>query len=72
MIRVLLRSLGRTGFRKGLGGEPGGRGWLLVAVGAWLIRYLQRKKDEPKIHLTEKLEPGQVIVIRHLAKDEAV
>ncbi len=70
MIRALLRSLGRTGFRKGLGREPGGRGWLLIGVAAWLIRFLQRKKDEPKVHITEKLEPGQVMVIRHLAKSE--
>ena len=72
MIKTLLRSLGRTGFRKGLGGEPGGRGWLAIGVAAWLIRFLQRKANEPKVHITEKLEPGQTMVIRHLAKDEAV
>ena len=71
-MNVLLRFLGRTGFRRGLGKDPGGRGWLLIGALAWLIRFVQRKKDEPKVHITEKLEPGQVIVIRHLAKDEAV
>ncbi len=74
----LLRFLGRTGVRRGLGSGPGGRGWLLIAVVAWLIRFAQRKKGEPKVRITEKLEPGQVIVITHLAplaplaKDEAV
>jgi hypothetical protein len=72
LIKTLLRSLGRTGFRKGLGGESGGRGWLAIGVAAWLVRFLQRKKGEPKVCITEKLEPGQTMVIRHLAKDEAV
>ncbi len=72
MIKTLIRSLGRSGFRKGLGREPGGRGWLVIGVLAWLIRFVQRKKDEPKVQMSERLEPGQVIVIRHLAKDEAV
>lgn len=72
MIKTLLRVLGRAGFRKGLGNEPGGRGWLMIGVAAWLIRFLQRKANEPKVQISEKLEPGQTIVIRHLAKDEAV
>jgi hypothetical protein len=44
----------------------------MIGVAAWLIRFLQRKANEPKVHISEKLEPGQTIVIRHLAKDEAV
>ena len=72
MIDNLLRFLGRTGIRKGLGPTPGGRGWVAIGVAAWLIRFLQRKANEPKVHLNEKLGPGETIVIRHLAKDEAV
>ena len=72
MIDNLLRFLGRTGIRKGLGPSPGGRGWVAIGIAAWLIRFLQRKANEPKVHLNEKLGPGETIVIRHLAKDEAV
>jgi hypothetical protein len=43
-----------------------------VGLLAAVIQFLRRKSGEPKVQLTEKLEPGQVIVIRHLAKDEAV
>jgi hypothetical protein len=70
-MAALLRTLARTGLRRGLGGGPGGRGWLLIAVVATLLRIMQRKAGEPKVALSEKLEPGQSIVITHLRKGAA-
>ncbi|MCA1693031.1 MAG: hypothetical protein LC733_12865 [Actinobacteria bacterium] len=66
----LLRTLARTGFRRGLAG-PGGRGWLAVGLAAGVIQFLRRKADEPKVSYSEQLEPGQSIVITHFAKGEA-
>jgi hypothetical protein len=69
-VGALLRTLVRTGFRRGLG-AAGGKGWLAVGLMAGTIQFLRRKRGEPKIHLTEKLKPGQSIVITHLRKGEA-
>ena len=66
----LLRTLARTGIRRGLAG-PGGRGWLAVGLAAGVIQFLRRKSDEPKVELTEKLEPGQSLIITHLGREEA-
>ena len=66
----LLRTLARTGIRRGLTG-PGGRGWLALGLAASTIQFLRRKSDEPKFSITEKLEPGESIVITHLREGEA-
>ena len=66
----LLRTVARTGVRRGLTGA-GGRGWLAVGLAAGAIQFLRRKSDEPKLQITEQLEPGQGIVITHLRKEEA-
>lgn len=66
MITWVLRSLRRTGVRKGLAGE--GRAWLVVGLGAAVLHFLHRKAEEPKATYSEKLKPGQTIVIRHLGK----
>ncbi len=66
----LLRTIARTGVRRALTGG-GGRGWLAVGLAAATIQFLRRKSDEPKVEITEKLEPGHGIVITHLRKDEA-
>jgi hypothetical protein len=66
----LLRTLARTGARRGLF-RPKNRGWLALGILTGLIQFARRKRDEPKVSLTEKLEPGQSIVITHLGKDEA-
>ena len=63
----LLRTIARTGVRRGLTGA-GGRGWLTVGLAAAAIQFLRRKSDEPKVEITEKLEPGQSITITHLRK----
>ena len=67
---AVLRTLARTGFRRGVGGA-GGRAWLGVGVAAATIQFLRRKKDEPKVTYTEKLEPGQKMIITHFGKGEA-
>ena len=68
---ALLRTLARTGFRRGLGAGAGGRGWLAVGLAAGILQFLRRKAGEPKVAMTEELKPGQTIVIRHLGKGEA-
>jgi hypothetical protein len=40
----------------------------VVGVAAWLIQFLRRKRGEPKVQFTEKLKPGQTIVIHHVPK----
>jgi len=67
---ALIRSLARKGIRQGLGGGPGGRGWLAVGLAAATVQYLRRKSDEPKVGWTTELKPGQTMVIRHLRKGE--
>ena len=68
---ALLRTLARTGFRRGLGGGPGGRGWLALGLAAGVLQFLRRKSGEPKVQISEELKPGQTIVVRHLGKGEA-
>jgi hypothetical protein len=66
-VGAIIRFFGRTGIRRGLSG-PGGRGWLAIGVAAWVIQFLRRKSGEPKVEHSEKLKPGQTLVIRHLPK----
>ena len=66
---ALLRFLGRTGVRRGLGSAEG-RGWLAVGLTAGAIQYLRRRSDEPKVSITDELEPGQSMVITHFRKGE--
>lgn len=66
---ALLRTLARTGFRRGIGG--GGRGWLAIGLAAGVLQFLRRKSGEPKFQISEELKPGQTMVIRHLGKGEA-
>jgi hypothetical protein len=66
----VLRGVARGGVRRGLVGA-GGRGWLILGLATGLIRFLRRKRDEPKLSVSEELEPGESILITHLRKDEA-
>ena len=66
----LLRTVARTGFKRGLAG-PGGRAWVVIGLSAGMIQWLRRKRDEPKFSISEKLEPGQSMLITHLRKEEA-
>ena len=67
---AVLRALARTGVRRGLG-SAGGRGWLAVGLTASIIQFLRRRSDEPKVSVTEKLEPGQTLIVTHYRKGEA-
>jgi hypothetical protein len=65
----LLRLLFRTGFKRGFGPE-GGRGWLMVGIAAGLLHFFRRHHDEAKVTYSEKLQPGQTMIIRHYRKGE--
>ena len=67
---ALIRSLARKGIREGLGGGPGGRGWLAVGLAAATVQYLRRKSGEPKVAWTTEIKPGQTMIIRHFRKGE--
>jgi hypothetical protein len=67
---ALLRTLARTGFRRGLSG-PDGRGWLTVGIAAALIQFLRRKSGEPKVCVSEKLKPGETMIVTHLRESQA-
>lgn len=67
---ALIRVLTRKGFRQGLGGGSGGRGWLAVGLAAATVQYLRRKAGEPKVNWKAELKPGQTVVIRHFRKGE--
>jgi hypothetical protein len=68
-VGAILRTLARTGFRRGLG-ERGGRGWLTIALVTSLLQRSRRKKDEPKVSFNEELKPGETVTITHYAKGE--
>jgi hypothetical protein len=68
---ALIRTIARTGIRRGLGGGAGGRGWLAIGLAAGTIQFLRRKSGEPKVTSVTKLEPGQSLVITHMRKGEA-
>lgn len=63
----MLRTLFRTGVRKGVFG--GSRPWLVIGAFAGGIRLLGRMAArEPEVVYCEKLEPGQRVVISHLTE----
>ena len=61
---ALVRLLFRNGFRRGLMG--GNRFWLVMFGIAGTIRLIQRINDrESEVVFSEKLEPGESLVIAH-------
>ena len=57
----ILRTVERTGIRKGVGGS---KGWFYVGTGLWTLRTVRRlaeRKDE--ILISEELKPGQRLII---------
>ena len=57
----VLRTLERSGLRKGMGGS---KSWFYVGTGLWTLRTLRRlaaRNDE--LLISEELKPGQRIVI---------
>lgn len=64
----MLRSLVRIGFARGLGGS---RAWLALGVTAGGLQMLRRMaKREPEVVYSEKLRPGQSLVIQHFPRGE--
>jgi hypothetical protein len=58
----------RLGLRRGLG--DGSRVWLTVGAAALLVRLFQRMASPGKpVVVTEDLQPGETLVIRHLPRD---
>lgn len=56
-----MRMLERTGLRKGIEGH---RGWFYVGTGLWTLRTVRRLAgDKEEILVSERLKPGQSIVI---------
>ena len=65
MLRLLLR----RGLWNGLVG--GSRFWMVVGGAAAGVRIIRRLSGrEPKVVYSEKLEPGQTVVISHPMGDE--
>ena len=61
---ALVRVLMRNGFRKGFIG--GSRFWLIVFGVAGTLRLIQRINErEPDVVFSEKLQPGESLVIAH-------
>ena len=63
-MAALIRVLMRNGFRKGFLG--GSRSWLIVLGVAGTVRLIQRINErEPEVVFSEKLQPGESLVIAH-------
>ena len=61
----MLRSLIRLGVVRGLFG--GNRGWLALGAGAAGLKLLGKMTSkEPKVVYSERLDPGQTLVVTHL------
>ena len=43
---------------------------MLVGITAGLLHFLRRHHDEAKVTYSEKLQPGQTMIIRHYRKGE--
>jgi len=58
----VLRIAERAGISRGLFG--GSKGWFYLGTGLWTLRTVRRLAErKPEILLSEKLEPGQRLVI---------
>ncbi len=58
----LVRTVRRTGVRKGILG--GNRGWLAVAVATWgWTKLKQVSERQAEVVLSEELKPGQRIIV---------
>jgi hypothetical protein len=62
---MLLRLLQIVARRKRLKGG-GGPIWAAATVGAYLIRFYQRREARQTVSLREELRPGETLVISHI------
>jgi len=63
----VIRRLWRMGFRRGVLG--GSRAWTAVAVVAGALHLFSRvRRNEPVVVYSEKLEPGETLVLHHERK----
>jgi len=63
----LLTRLRRLGLARGLGKS---NAWLAVGATAWALQTLKRlATKEPKVVFSEKLKPGERLIISHLPPD---
>jgi hypothetical protein len=63
----VLTRLRRIGLARGLGKS---NAWLAVGVTAWALQTLKRfATREPKVVYSERLNPGERLVISHLPPD---
>jgi hypothetical protein len=58
----------RHGWRRGLIG--GSQAWLAVGAAALGVRVLQRLAAGKPVIVTERLDPGESIIVRHLLPGE--
>jgi hypothetical protein len=64
---MLLRILEIVARRKRLKGG-GGPIWAAAALGAYLLRFHQRREARQAISLREELQPGESLLITHLSQ----
>ncbi len=69
MVRSPLGWALRNSWRRGVLGGSGP--WLVVGAGALVVKLVSRGRT-PKVVYSEQLEPGQAIVVSHLAGDGAL
>lgn len=63
----MLTRVRRFAMARGLGRS---NAWLAVGVSAWALQYLKRlATKEPKVVFSQKLKPGERLVISHLPPD---
>jgi hypothetical protein len=66
--RLMLKSLVRLGFARGIGGS---RAWLAIGFTAGGLQLLKRAvKREPDVVYVEELHPGQSLVIQHFPRQK--
>lgn len=61
---MLLRALQIIARRRRLKGG-GGPVWAAAAIGAYLIRFYQRREARESVSLREELQPGESLLISH-------
>jgi hypothetical protein len=67
----MLQRLQRRAFGRAFG-SGGSRTWFVIGTAAWLLRTANRlRKPVPELVYQGKLEPGQALLVEHLATDQS-